>query len=82
MCKRDVMCYVHSPKADLGQCLDCLKERRKIYGLSEKGRNTMRLANRRVSERTRLIVLSHYSGGKPHCDCCGESEIKFLAIPH
>lgn len=32
--------------------------------------------------KLRLEVLTHYSGGKPKCACCGEEEIKFLTIDH
>ena len=30
----------------------------------------------------RFKVLSHYSGGKPICSCCGEETIEFLSIDH
>ena len=33
-------------------------------------------------ERLRLEVLRAYGGKVPVCKCCGESEIKFLAIDH
>lgn len=32
--------------------------------------------------KRRLRVLSHYSGGVPHCECCGEKEIQFLTLDH
>ena len=30
----------------------------------------------------RMEVLMHYSNGEIRCACCGESELKFLAIDH
>lgn len=33
------------------------------------------------SER-RLAIINHYSGNDPKCACCGERELKFLAIDH
>lgn len=30
----------------------------------------------------KLKVMQHYSGGIPHCSCCGEPEIMFLCIDH
>jgi hypothetical protein len=30
--------------------------------------------------RNKLLVMSHYSGGK--CACCGEDKLEFLAIDH
>jgi hypothetical protein len=34
------------------------------------------------ARQRRLKVLNHYGNGSPHCVCCGEKEIKFLAIDH
>lgn len=30
----------------------------------------------------RFEVLSHYSVGVPHCQCCGEDQLDFLALDH
>ena len=30
----------------------------------------------------RLEVLQYYSGGTPHCACCGEKHMEFLGIDH
>ena len=30
----------------------------------------------------RMQILTHYGGNPPICKCCGEKEIKFLAIDH
>jgi len=34
------------------------------------------------SQRVRLEVLTHYSGGTPQCACCEESRLEFLCIDH
>lgn len=34
------------------------------------------------ARRLRVEVLSHYSGGTPHCDCCGDNHLEFLALDH
>jgi hypothetical protein len=39
-------------------------------------------ARRARSLRIKLEVLGHYSGGKPTCACCGESNIWFLSMDH
>lgn len=33
-------------------------------------------------QKRRLTVLRAYSNGTPHCACCGETFIEFLAIDH
>jgi hypothetical protein len=42
--------------------------------LKEQGKN-----NRRA---LRMEVMSHYSGGKPFCECCKETEYEFLSVDH
>ena len=37
---------------------------------------------KRSNLRLRIQVLNAYSNNSPSCVCCGESEIKFLAIDH
>jgi hypothetical protein len=49
--------------------------------LEERAKNPQPTRPPKQSER-RLIILNHYSNGNPHCNCCGEKEIKFLAIDH
>ncbi len=39
-------------------------------------------ANRQWIAINRRAVLEHYSGGEPHCACCGETEFVFLALDH
>ena len=42
--------------------------------------------NRQVAKekarQKRLVILNHYGNGKPHCVCCGESHLQFLALDH
>jgi len=35
-----------------------------------------------VRVQKRLMVLTHYSQGKPKCQCCGEDRIEFLGMDH
>ena len=37
---------------------------------------------KRRRDAIRLGVLQHYSGGTPHCACCGEKHMEFLCIDH
>ena len=37
---------------------------------------------RKAYRRRKLLVLKHYGGSPPHCACCGEWHIVFLAIDH
>lgn len=37
---------------------------------------------KRYSADLRLEALTHYSSGKPSCECCGEIRIEFLALDH
>lgn len=38
--------------------------------------------SKEYASRLRLTVLKHYSGGTPHCNCCGEKQLQFLSIDH
>lgn len=37
---------------------------------------------RKLRVARKIEVLSHYSGGDPVCDCCGETELAFLTLDH
>jgi len=41
-----------------------------------------RTRNPSTTWEKRLRVLNHYGDGSPKCICCGEKEIKFLALDH
>lgn len=41
-----------------------------------------RVYRRLYLQRQRMVVLNFYGDGKPHCKCCGENNVKFLAIDH
>ncbi|MDI6820920.1 MAG: hypothetical protein QMD65_01950 [Patescibacteria group bacterium] len=41
-----------------------------------------RKLNREHHQELRFDVLKGYGGEKPKCNCCGETEIKFLCIDH
>lgn len=47
-----------------------------------KSLETRRFHAKEYRDGIRLEVLTHYSTGTPICSCCGETEIKFLAIDH
>jgi hypothetical protein len=39
-------------------------------------------AGKRYRVRLRLAALQNYSQGDPHCLCCGETTLEFLALDH
>lgn len=41
-----------------------------------------RAIEKRVRDKVRMIVLTHYGGKPPKCKCCGESHFEFLSIDH
>ena len=47
--------------------------------LSQKRENIL---ERQRRKKRKLEVITHYSGGKPQCVCCGFTEIDGLSIDH
>jgi hypothetical protein len=47
-----------------------------------RNRKARAASQRRRNQAIRLRVLIHYSGDPPSCQCCGETELVFLAIDH
>lgn len=47
-----------------------------------KNKDTINKKARENNKKQRLLVLQYYSAPIPFCICCGEREIKFLAIDH
>ena len=43
-----------------------------------KNRDRNNAIRRKISKTRRIMVLSHYSNGTPHCKCCGETQRVFL----
>jgi len=41
-----------------------------------------RSANNRRHNELRMKALIAYSGPRPHCECCGEDHVEFMAIDH
>lgn len=39
-------------------------------------------SRRKIAQRNKLQVLTHYGGEKPKCVCCKEGKIEFLCIDH
>jgi len=50
------------------------------YYLKQKEKINAR--NRDYRHSTRLAALNHYSNNDPHCECCNERHLEFLAIDH
>lgn len=78
-----------------GKCKKCVAIRHKAYLDRNKSKTTayrtkyikdnwvhIRKQRRDWRRQVRVIVLTHYSGGKPKCDCCGIDHIEFLCIDH
>lgn len=76
-------------------CKECVKKAKRISYLKnpeiyrQQVRNWRKNNPEKVKEihrknnlKLRMEVLNAYSNGKPKCKCCGEKEIKFLAIDH
>lgn len=63
-----------------GSCKDCAKALASKWFTMNRERAYAN--SRRSVAAARLAVLTNYSGGKPRCACCGEPELKFLAIDH
>jgi hypothetical protein len=72
-----------------------ISERNKIYAQThavqiramkrlyeKKNRSKINDYCRRNYYRIRLLAISHYSKGLNRCDCCGETEIRFLTFDH
>jgi len=63
--------------------LDVLRERaRKRYREDDEFRERLRRHDKKYRQKYREIVLKHYGGDPPKCECCGESRIEFLTIDH
>jgi len=63
------LCYnCNEPAQSGGYCESCKKKKNDAVKI--------------WTEKLRLEVLQHYSGGTPKCACCGETEIRFLSIDH
>lgn len=62
------------------RCLKCTRE----YHLSWRSRNRERDKANKLAwrRRNKIKALTHYSGGKPKCNCCGEQEVLFLTFDH
>lgn len=53
-----------------------------LYGYCKTCSNEQtKLAYRKIY-KIRNKILAHYGKGTPHCNCCGEKEVKFLVIDH
>lgn len=55
-------------------------QRMKDWHEKNKEQVNLKMAERR--QKYKLLVLSHYGGNPPKCECCEEKNIKFLTIDH
>jgi tRNA(Ile2) C34 agmatinyltransferase TiaS len=58
------------------------KWRAKARELWKKNKIKYRANNRVRAWKRKVDILTHYSNGTPKCNCCGETEIKFLSLDH
>lgn len=60
------------------------KEKVREWGIKSRKNNKEALRIQRKTQRwnIKIEILTHYSGGKPQCKCCGEEHPEFLAIDH
>ena len=54
----------------------------RIHKMRIKNRPHYQAYWKKYHETIRREALSHYSNGKLDCNCCGETEFKFLALDH
>lgn len=52
------------------------------YKNKEEVRTARNKRSNEYNKKIRFLVLQYYSAPIPFCSCCGEKEIKFLAIDH
>lgn len=81
--EKSVMLFSRNPKMKDGRanwCKSCHKKDAERRYKSDPEYYKEVSARKRL--KLRLEVLTHYSSGTPACACCGETEIKFLAIDH
>ena len=45
-------------------------------------RHCQRIQHIERTLKNKILVMSHYSNGKPECACCGIKELEFLSIDH
>lgn len=80
---KPVIEFSRNPKQPDGRsnwCKDCAKadkEKRKAADPEY-----YKELSKRKTRKLRMEVLTHYSSDPPHCACCGESHIEFLALDH
>jgi hypothetical protein len=94
-CKRELSArqfYLHpgNKRGLSSRCIECIKTASKSHNrdlMRQKERiENWRLKNSNKSpeyvQNRKLEVLSHYSGDALQCNCCGETEDKFLCLDH
>jgi hypothetical protein len=78
-----VKCNKPNRTPEYKTCLDCRKRQRRLSKIwTSKNRDHLRSYGRNRTKTLKLDVISHYSGGKNICSCCGEPNFEFLEIHH
>lgn len=67
----------YKARAEQGLC-----ECGKIRDTNNKHCSACLVRTRELERNAKLKVFIYYSGGTPHCACCGETTITFLQIDH
>lgn len=58
------------------------RARRRLYRLNPKVREKDRERSNAHHARQRVLVINHYSNGRPGCICCKEKNFEFLTVHH
>ena len=75
--------FYRNPKQRDGLSNQCKKCHSKVsVAWAAKNRERKNANVRAWHVRVRQEVLAHYSGGTPHCACCGEDHLEFLVLDH
>ena len=73
---------VGNPARPLRKCTVCGQRKRMPAWRQYRCPSCEHDARRATYAQNRLRALEHYSGGQPHCICCGETTLHFLALDH
>jgi hypothetical protein len=82
--EKDVDAFSHSSREKDGLqyfCKNCLQEINRTQNAKRK-KNGLHSYHQKYRRTLRQQVLEKYGGTLPHCQCCGETTLEFLAIDH
>lgn len=94
-CKINPATVVGTNKIRYHYCKSCKREYANNWGKDnpekiiqsgklsrEKNKDKLRESRKKQRWSLKIDILTHYSRGKPHCKCCGETHPEFLAVDH